>query len=352
MARPSSNSKRTKSSAKIQNEPDNFIATKSSTTKALTSKRTTADKTKKKADPDMKVEKSKKDLKNQQRQQSRIVTMQALQEMSDDDNDEDDNDGDLPPESEWNKEALALKAAIEAGTFDTAVLQNNNDDDEGSPFEEVDLDSDDNDDEQIDESGERDDLVDGDDDMSDDNDEGDDDEEVDDDGEGEDDIEEDEEVISDAKIESATDGIDKDDDVDIEDEEDDEDDEDENRALMESNATRAKALQVVTASLLAEKKNWDWSETLDVVPHTPLPFNKDVAKTTSGVSSLTATNPLGIHDDLQREVAFYDVALEAVLEAKLLCHKAGIPFTRPDDFFAEMVKTDGTLFMFTTSVQS
>ena len=185
--------------------------------------------------------------------------------------------------------------------------------------------------------------------MSDDNDEGDDDEEVDDDGEGEDDIEEEEEeVISDVKIESAIDGIDKDDDVDIEDE----DDEDENRALMESNATRAKALQVVTASLLAEKKNWDWSETLDVVPHTPLPFNKDVAKTTSGVSSATATNPLGIHDDLQREVAFYDVALEAVLEAKLLCHKAGIPFTRPDDFFAEMVKTDGTLFMFTTSVQS
>ena len=59
----------------------------------------------------------------------------------------------------------------------------------------------------------------------------------------------------------------------------------------------------------------------------------------------TTTNPLGIHDDLQREVAFYDVALEAVLEAKVLCHKAGIPFTRPDDFFAEMVKTDGTLLL-------
>ena len=134
-----------------------------------------------------------------------------------------------------------------------------------------------------------------------------------------------------------------DDEDDVErDEENDDDDEDGNNALYESNATRAKALQVVTASLMAEKKNWDWSETFHVVPPTPLPFNKEVVNATSGVSAAPATtNPLGIHDDLQREVAFYDVALEAVLEAKILCHKAGIPFTRPDDFFAEMVKTDG-----------
>jgi rRNA-processing protein EBP2 len=285
--------------------------------------------------------------------------------MSDDDDDDNDDDGELPPESEWNKEALALKAAIEAGTFDAAVLQSNNDNDDGSSFEEVDLESDDDEDEeQIDESGEHDDLIvaeNNDDDIADDVDDDDDDEgddvddDVDDNDDEEDDddaVDEDEEEIDDVDFKNkSSNGVNMDcgadtkvDDDDDDNEEKDEDDEDEHHALVKTNETRAKALQVVTASLLAEKKNWDWSETFDIVPPTPLPFNKEVVKATSGVSATVATttvNPLGIHDDLQREVAFYDVALEAVLEAKILCHKAGIPFTRPDDFFAEMVKTDG-----------
>ena len=292
---------------------------------------------------------SKKDQKNQQ-QQSRIVTMKALEEMSDDENDDaDDDDGELPPESEWNKEALALKAAIDAGTFDAAVLQSNNDDeDDESPFEEVDLDS--GDDEEEDE--EQEDEVDIDENIID-NEE----EEEEEEDEEEDDEEDEDENNVDGMKKSTFDGtkvgntekdddddeIDDDDEEDNEDEDVDEDDEkeDKDRALLESNATRAKALKVVTASLLAEKKNWDWAETFDIVPPTPLPFNKEVGKVASGISTAT-TNPLGIHDDLQREVAFYDVALEAVLEAKNLCNEAGIPFTRPDDFFAEMVKTDGT----------
>ena len=63
------------------------------------------------------------------------VTMKALQEMSDSENEE------LPPESAWSKEAMALKEAIESGTFDTLLKQSTADshkDDES--FEEVDLD--------------------------------------------------------------------------------------------------------------------------------------------------------------------------------------------------------------------
>eukprot|EP00536_Pseudo-nitzschia_multiseries_P002569 jgi/Psemu1/183857/e_gw1.34.165.1 len=74
-----------------------------------------------------------------------------------------------------------------------------------------------------------------------------------------------------------------------------------------------------------------WAETFVIVPPTPLPF---------GANGDPESNPLDIHDDLKREVAFYNVALEAVNLARPKCMEAGVPFTRPDDFFAEMVKTD------------
>ena len=323
---------------------ENTMAPSTKSTKGIT---TSADRKKRNEEPLIAdISLSKKDQRSQQIKPSRVVTMQALQEMSDDDDNYDD-DGELPPESEWSKEALALKAAIEAGTFDAAVLHKD-DDDDGSLFEEVDLESDedDEDDEPIDESGEQNDLQVDDDDDGEEEDDGnndEDEEEIDADADEEEEEEElnirNESAMGRKMVSNAVDN--EDDEIDYDDEvEQEEEDDEENRAIIETNTTRAKALQVVTASILAEKKNWDWSETFDIVPPTPLPFNKEVVKATGGVSA--TTNPLGIHDDLQREVAFYDVALEAVLEAKVLCHKAGIPFTRPDDFFAEMVKTDGT----------
>ncbi|KAJ1727019.1 RRNA processing protein, partial [Coemansia biformis] len=45
-------------------------------------------------------------------------------------------------------------------------------------------------------------------------------------------------------------------------------------------------------------------------------------------------------DDLERELQFYQQGLEAVMQARQKIQKAGVPFTRPDDYFAEMVKTD------------
>jgi rRNA-processing protein EBP2 len=45
-------------------------------------------------------------------------------------------------------------------------------------------------------------------------------------------------------------------------------------------------------------------------------------------------------DDLKRELKFYEQALEAAKEAKIKIQEAGVAFTRPDDYFAEMVKSD------------
>ncbi|OCF45970.1 rRNA-processing protein EBP2 [Kwoniella heveanensis CBS 569] len=45
-------------------------------------------------------------------------------------------------------------------------------------------------------------------------------------------------------------------------------------------------------------------------------------------------------DDLQREMAFYKIALDCIPQAKKLAAKHDIPFTRPVDYYAEMVKSD------------
>ncbi|KAJ9096075.1 hypothetical protein QFC21_005440 [Naganishia friedmannii] len=48
-------------------------------------------------------------------------------------------------------------------------------------------------------------------------------------------------------------------------------------------------------------------------------------------------------DDLKRELAFYKQALSVVDKAKKLCQKSDIPFTRPTDYYAEMIKSDAQM---------
>lgn len=48
-----------------------------------------------------------------------------------------------------------------------------------------------------------------------------------------------------------------------------------------------------------------------------------------------------ISDDLQRELQLYSQSLEAVKKARALLQAEGLPFSRPKDYFAEMVKDDG-----------
>lgn len=58
---------------------------------------------------------------------------------------------------------------------------------------------------------------------------------------------------------------------------------------------------------------------------------------------ITATTPLALEsaqDDLKREVAFYNQTLENVVAARALLDEEGVPYKRPADYLAEMLKTD------------
>ncbi|GLA60393.1 rRNA-processing protein and EBNA1-binding protein ebp2 [Aspergillus tubingensis] len=95
----------------------------------------------------------------------------------------------------------------------------------------------------------------------------------------------------------------------------------------------------------------------DVVTHQRLTINNSAAITSSlkRISFLTPATPFSEHnslvsqepievpdanDDLNRELAFYKVCQAAAMTARSTLKKEGVPFTRPGDYFAEMVKTD------------
>ena len=102
-------------------------------------------------------------------------------------------------------------------------------------------------------------------------------------------------------------------------------------------------------SLASEEKG-------DVLPHQRLTINNTIALTNALKSialpselpfsvhqSVTTSEPVAIsdvNDDLTRELAFYKQSLDAANEARIRLKKEGIPFSRPTDYFAEMVKSD------------
>ena len=49
---------------------------------------------------------------------------------------------------------------------------------------------------------------------------------------------------------------------------------------------------------------------------------------------------LDINDDIKREIAFYNGVRENVMSGMQILVQAKCPISRPDDFLAEMVKTD------------
>jgi rRNA-processing protein EBP2 len=99
----------------------------------------------------------------------------------------------------------------------------------------------------------------------------------------------------------------------------------------------------------------------DLIRHTRLTINNTAAMTASRNRiaiptdakvpfsthmSITSSNAAAdaipdIQDDLGREQAFHAQALEAVKQARQLLKQEGVPFSRPNDYFAEMVKDDG-----------
>ncbi|KAL7625798.1 rRNA-processing protein EBP2 [Parahypoxylon ruwenzoriense] len=99
----------------------------------------------------------------------------------------------------------------------------------------------------------------------------------------------------------------------------------------------------------------------DLVPHSRLTINNTSAllaslsriaiPTDSSVpfathQSIAGAEPTAdsiedIQDDLKRELAFYAQSLDAAKRARALLKAEGVPFSRPTDYFAEMVKDDG-----------
>ncbi|KXT12197.1 hypothetical protein AC579_3438 [Pseudocercospora musae] len=94
----------------------------------------------------------------------------------------------------------------------------------------------------------------------------------------------------------------------------------------------------------------------DVIPHQRLTINNTAALQRSlksfalssslpfsEVQSVTSAEPVEIkdvEDDLDRELKFYHQCLDAVTEARARLKAEGVPFSRPTDYFAEMVKSE------------
>ncbi|KAF2676034.1 Ebp2-domain-containing protein [Lentithecium fluviatile CBS 122367] len=95
----------------------------------------------------------------------------------------------------------------------------------------------------------------------------------------------------------------------------------------------------------------------DIIPHQRLTINNTAALTAalkriqlpysklafSEHMSVVTAEPVEIpdvEDDLNRELAFYKQSLSAVKDARAKLKKEGAPFSRPADYFAEMVKSD------------
>ena len=67
------------------------------------------------------------------------------------------------------------------------------------------------------------------------------------------------------------------------------------------------------------------------------PFSSAQAITSS---SAVVDSIFDVEDDFTRELAFYQQCLDAANQARMLLKKEGFLFSRPHDFFAEMVKSD------------
>lgn len=89
------------------------------------------------------------------------------------------------------------------------------------------------------------------------------------------------------------------------------------------------AMQHHLATMMHHKTNnpalREWVETLDI---SSLPLQ------------LEASEILNVHDDLKREMTFYTHALASVKLAKAKLESNQIAYQRPEDYFAEMLKSD------------
>ncbi|KAL8694484.1 MAG: hypothetical protein Q9218_000897 [Villophora microphyllina] len=71
------------------------------------------------------------------------------------------------------------------------------------------------------------------------------------------------------------------------------------------------------------------------LPIAKLPFSEHHIIVSTGPAEIPDVN-----DDLNRELVLHQQCLHAAQEARNLLKKEGVPFSRPSDYFAEMVKSD------------
>lgn len=69
-----------------------------------------------------------------------------------------------------------------------------------------------------------------------------------------------------------------------------------------------------------------------------VPFSEHMAITSD--KPLVIHENLQVHDDIKREISFYNLVRENVQQGMRTLVQAKVPISRPDDFFAEMLKTD------------
>lgn len=69
-----------------------------------------------------------------------------------------------------------------------------------------------------------------------------------------------------------------------------------------------------------------------------IPFSEHMTITNEGL--LQVPSALNVHDDIKREIAFYNLTRENVKKGMEILVQAKVPISRPDDYFAEMLKTD------------
>lgn len=120
---------------------------------------------------------------------------------------------------------------------------------------------------------------------------------------------------------------------DEEEEEDDEDDEDDEEADAEPNE-KAKDAPYQRVKINNRKALAQALSSI-ALPHKDLKFFEHL--------SVTASEPLvlkDVQDDLERELAFYKQGLAAAKIGRAALTREKIPFARPTDYFAEMVKSD------------
>ena len=109
-----------------------------------------------------------------------------------------------------------------------------------------------------------------------------------------------------------------------------------------------------------EELDLDDDDKEDLIPHTRLTINNTAALTASlNRIAIPATSSFSAHltvtaasappteasipdvsDDLARELALYAQSLSAAQVARARLRAEGVPFSRPVDYFAEMVKED------------